>query len=707
MARHGTRRKSFRTTTKDILIEANKNSCATQRASTYLFGAHTVFRQGFKTLQLQGVEFHQMGQGGRMAHYPVHFHMARQVPAETYIKDSSVSESMTRWYVLHSTLGVTLQRNVGWKSIGHGYFLEDGTETDNKLYANIGIYARGGVVGPENPRNIPGILAENTDKLAIQYRSDVVYPTVFWITNGWNEFVGNMAAGAGTCGSCFWFLPAINTDMIEVQKMTPGNMKHMNWSGYAGRQTAGHAADTPVKLFYKNYCSTAMHSLNTSDGVSTCDGVRFLTEHYDKDIRLVPVQSVAPAPKPEMEMYYPNFSGNRYPTVCDPSLKNDQPNACTGPYDTNTGVNNNNANNVVKRCNNSDPKDCGITVIDHYTSSFNWAEKNFSAIWLRTPGWFLLDNSFISDVQNGGVTFVTGGDYSRSSTALGYWGLLGHSVLVGATNPDNKYASAAGPPGAMPPLAAGIVCDRSRGNACISLKDSVAYPLSDWSTGQRLFNIYDGPAHQDGNAYVNINVSDCNNNTDGKCMYFGTPGVRRYIPKQGAGYLPNAAIGWKQPNGFYYPPAFHSKNLYFNNVDIRHYVIQPLFEIGSYRTKDKQVEDEFIGGVEGAKNKFSGFTDVDRQTELNDDDGTLTGFINTISVNEDGFFGAPIQAPQCKSNVGVNPDAACAGKTITPSKTQQPQTARTSPYDYVTTVIYPGCANERERRPTTARRQRS
>ena len=23
--------------------------------------------------------------------------------------------------------------------------------------------------------------------------------------------------------------------------------------------------------------------------------------------------------------------------------------------------------------------------------------------------------------------------------------------------------------------------------------------------------------------------------------------------------LPNAAIAWKQPNGFYYPPAFHSK----------------------------------------------------------------------------------------------------------------------------------------------------
>ncbi len=34
-------------------------------------------------------------------------------------------------------------------------------------------------------------------------------------------------------------------------------------------------------------------------------------------------------------------------------------------------------------------------------------------------------------------------------------------------------------------------------------------------------------------------------------------------------FIPNSAIAWKQPNGFYYPPAFHSDNLVFRNVDIR------------------------------------------------------------------------------------------------------------------------------------------
>ena len=51
-----------------------------------------------------------------------------------------------------------------------------------------------------------------------------------------------------------------------------------------------------------------------------------------------------------------------------------------------------------------------------------------------------------------------------------------------------------------------------------------------------------------------------------------------YDPINKVCYLPNAAIAWKQPNGFYYPPAFHSRNLFFNNVDIRHFVIEPLFK---------------------------------------------------------------------------------------------------------------------------------
>jgi hypothetical protein len=62
-------------------------------------------------------------------------------------------------------------------------------------------------------------------------------------------------------------------------------------------------------------------------------------------------------------------------------------------------------------------------------------------------------------------------------------------------------------------------------------------------------------------------------------------------------YLPNAAIAWKQPNGFYYPPAFHSKSLFFDKVDIRHFVIEPLFDPelgGPFITDPVQVQGEIL-----------------------------------------------------------------------------------------------------------------
>ena len=47
-----------------------------------------IARQGFKLFEVQGVEFKQLGQGGNIGHYPIHFHMARKTPAGTFVRDS-------------------------------------------------------------------------------------------------------------------------------------------------------------------------------------------------------------------------------------------------------------------------------------------------------------------------------------------------------------------------------------------------------------------------------------------------------------------------------------------------------------------------------------------------------------------------------------------------------------------------------------------
>ena len=56
-----------------------------------------------------------------------------------------------------------------------------------------------------------------------------------------------------------------------------------------------------------------------------------------------------------------------------------------------------------------------------------------------------------------------------------------------------------------------------------------------------------------------------------------------------------------------------------------------------------------------------------------------------VSVNDDTFFNAPVETAECASAIGANakPENACKS----PDR-QPPQTAKTSPYEYVSTVVY-------------------
>lgn len=701
------------------------------------FGGHTIFRQGFRRVQLQGVEFDDLGQGGKKGHYPIHFHESRQAPPDTYIRDSSVSESNTRWYVLHDTQGVTLAGNVGYKSIGHGYYLEDGTETDNKFFYNIGILARAAIDNETtNPRKVPGILADNTDPADFKppipgfpYRSDNEYPAVFWITNGWNSFEGNMAAGAEACGAGYWFVPMINSDRPDVPTTdNVANGTHMKWNydtagdfGYAGlqgrRRSPGDTSfggATPLETFYLNSATSSMFSFQTTENAPDCDGFIAAATKVPPNLPTVrEVTSFAPPPvltndhKPDLinDLYYPHIIGERDATQCPaaPPIQGRPP---------------------VYRCNDvnvcadgtGDPSqeaNCAVTVLDHYTSAFHWANGNVSAMWLR-PKWYLLDNSVLSDVQNGALTFITGGDFTHAEIIQGYWALALDTIFIGHTQPQDAAHAFALDSGPFNNLS-GVKCDALSGtqgvpNYCLKSDSGISMPIDGFFINQRMMNIYDGPSYQDSDVFLDINVTKpCpKQGYGGDCMYGSgvAPGVPKIPVKDGPCYLPNAAIAWKQPNGFFYPPAFHSTNLYFNNVDIRHYVIDPLFQApkgvagtkydfgqgGTYITDSAEAQQVYCFPT---VDMFNGFTGIDRQTELNDDDGTLTGLSNdmqdqrvrqTISVNEDQFFTAPLETPQCLSNIGPNstPGQACKQ----PLATEAPVTAKTSPYDYVATVVW-------------------
>ncbi len=742
----------------------------------YYFGGHTVFRQGFKEVQIQGVEFVNLGQGGKLGHYPVHFHMARQVPPGTIVKDSAVNELNTRWYVVHDTQGVTFQRDVGWKSIGHGYYLENGTEADNNFYSDIGIFARAAIDNDQNPRKIPGILADNQGRSdfnlhpkppdvadvanpGFPYRSDNEYPAVFWISNGWNNFQGDMAAGAGACGSSYWFVPLANSDMPDVPTAANSSNGHMKWDdgtgvfSYAGMQRNDvFAGSSAIESFYKNSATSTMMSLQTTADAPNCDGFIAADEKDPATLKtpfVREIKSFAAKPKrrvlpgrnpnnatgPDLanDTFYPRAVGLKKTTRCPAAAT--QVAGLPTRYDCSPPP----KGKLASPCNDgstfppNDPNNpelpCAPTVIDHFTSSFHWAQGNVSAVWLR-PIWYLVANSVVTDVQQGGVTFVTGGDVTRSSIISGYWGLLRDSILVGHTQPQDethRFTLDIGPFNSFTKATDKLECAPLEGSGdipsyCLNAAQGISLPVSGFFSNQRLENIYDGPSYRDSTAYLDVSVAGCQPNGyngAGGCIY-GTNTVSGILKDPTPNsktpcYLPNAAIAWKQPNGFYYPPAFHANNLYFGDVDIRHFVIDPLFkafdgstkatgdfgQAGTYITDDEAVKSVYcIPAKVNPANYFNDFTGIDRQTELNDDDGTLTGLSNdvqktleppnvlkqTISVNEDDFFTAPVEAPECASNIGKNvePGNACSS----PKKTAPPVTAKTSPYDYVSTVIY-------------------
>ncbi|MEZ5589934.1 MAG: G8 domain-containing protein [Gammaproteobacteria bacterium] len=418
----------------DVLVDS-KEKPGTQHP--YYFGGHTVIRQGVKAAQIQGVEFKQMGQGGRMGHYPIHFHLTRKAPPNTFVKDSSINESMTRWVVLHGAQNITLARNVGYKSIGHGFYLEDGTEINNKLYSNIGIFARAAVDNAQNPRQVPGILAsaENPGIEQVPYHSDFQHPSVFWIMNGWNDFEYNMAAGATACGVCYWLVPGANSGLSLQQQ----------WDSYASLQTKfSNAGTTPLKKFEGNFCTSAMNSFNTVGNSAQCHGVGGVTGDVVLDLvpnPLVPRHQTPPTEAARAAKYYPKVAdaGSRIATNCYYNSENDK--AVGAFLDDNGDL----ICSEVARCSgdNADTN-CKVTVLDRYTTAFHWAQHNFSAIWLR-PLWSLVQNSVISDVQNAGLTFVTGGDYTKASSPEGNWLLARKNVFIGHTQDDNPYASDAGP----------------------------------------------------------------------------------------------------------------------------------------------------------------------------------------------------------------------------------------------------------------------
>jgi hypothetical protein len=86
-------------------------------------------------------EFRHLGKEDVLGRYPIHYHMVGNTMRGSYVLGASIWDSHNRWITIHGTSLLVVRDCVGYQSIGHGIYLEDGTEIFNVIDRNLAVQA--------------------------------------------------------------------------------------------------------------------------------------------------------------------------------------------------------------------------------------------------------------------------------------------------------------------------------------------------------------------------------------------------------------------------------------------------------------------------------------------------------------------------------------------------------------------------------------
>uniref|UniRef100_A0A8B9TVD1 G8 domain-containing protein n=1 Tax=Anas platyrhynchos TaxID=8839 RepID=A0A8B9TVD1_ANAPL len=231
--------------TRNILIQGEmEDSCYGQNQCQFFsfdtFGGHIKILRNFSSVHMSGVELKNMGQQ-ILGSYPVHFHMAEDVDERggydrpTYLDNLAIHHCFSRCVAIHGTHGLLVKDTIGYDTLGHCFFLEDGTEQRNTFYHNLGLLTRSGTILPSD-RNEAMCLAIRSHVYGNYIpvpSTDCMAVSTFWIANPNNNLIENAAAGAQDVG--IWYI---------FHRVPTGQSE--------GRYPEGQAEHTPLGVFYNN-----------------------------------------------------------------------------------------------------------------------------------------------------------------------------------------------------------------------------------------------------------------------------------------------------------------------------------------------------------------------------------------------------------------------------------------------------------------------
>ncbi|XP_009947873.1 PREDICTED: transmembrane protein 2-like [Leptosomus discolor] len=231
--------------TRNILIQGEmEDSCYGQNQCQFFsfdtFGGHIKILRNFSSVHMSGVELKNMGQQ-ILGSYPVHFHLAEDVDERggyerpTYLDNLAIHHCFSRCVAIHGTHGLLVKDTIGYDTLGHCFFLEDGTEQRNTFYHNLGLLTKSGTILPSD-RNEAMCLAIRShvygDYVPVP-STDCMAVSTFWIANPNNNLIENAAAGAQDVG--IWYI---------FHRVPTGQSE--------GQYPEGQAEHTPLGVFYNN-----------------------------------------------------------------------------------------------------------------------------------------------------------------------------------------------------------------------------------------------------------------------------------------------------------------------------------------------------------------------------------------------------------------------------------------------------------------------
>jgi hypothetical protein len=131
-------------------------------------------------------EFRHLGKEGLLGRYSIHYHLVGDTMRGSYVLGASIWDSHNRWVTIHGTNYLVVRDCVGYRSIGHGFFFEDGTEVFNVLDRNLAV---GALRGKRLPKQVLPF--------------DGNEGAGFWWANSLNTFTRNVSCENGLYGYRF------------------------------------------------------------------------------------------------------------------------------------------------------------------------------------------------------------------------------------------------------------------------------------------------------------------------------------------------------------------------------------------------------------------------------------------------------------------------------------------------------------------------